>query len=151
MRLLLTCRHVLYGWGGSNQLGNQPTGNMTRHRKLIVLKLNPYTDLCGYNNGFRRIARVEINLGQTEYARSGERGRKSARAQVTDDQMYDLTGPRLHYDAIPRLIHFPGIAQHRPRQSVITTALLVHQHDTRLMKRDATNNANFRTVNLSAE
>lgn len=52
------------GGGGSNQLGNRPTGNMNRHRKPIVLKLNPYTDLCGYNNGFRRIAKVEINLGQ---------------------------------------------------------------------------------------
>lgn len=92
---------------------------------------------------------MEINFGATEYVRSGERGRKSARAQVTDDQIYDLTGPPLHYDAIPRLIHFPSIAQHRPRQSVITTALFIHKHDTRLIKRDATNNANFRTVNLS--
>jgi len=90
-------------------------------------------------------------FGAMEYVRSGERGRKSARAQVTDDQIYDLTGPHLHYGAIPRLIHFPGIAQHRPRQSVITTALFAHKHDdTRLIKRDGTNNANFRTVNLSA-
>jgi len=114
------------GGGGSNQLGNRPTSNnMTRHRKLIVLKLNPHTDLCGYNNGFRRIAKVEINFGATEYVRSGERGRKSAPAQVTDDQIYDLTGPPLHYDAISAA---DSLSQHRttPSQAVGNHHCTVH-------------------------